>query len=54
MKAVYDNNPEVAQVLLTKNADINAQNDHGKTALDVAKALERNDMIELLEKAGAK
>ena len=54
MRAVYDNHPEIAQALLKKNADVNAQNDHGKTALDIAKAFERNDMIQLLEKAGAK
>jgi ankyrin repeat protein len=45
---------EIAELLITKGADVNAKDEKGNTPLSLAKAAKNKTLIELLEKAGAK
>ena len=45
---------EVVTLLLDKGADVNAIDGKGKTPLKIAREIDRPDLVELLEKRGAK
>lgn len=45
---------EVAQVLLSKGADVNAVNEKGLTPLDIALNKQHAKMVEILKKHGAR
>ena len=51
---VSDGHADVVKVLLDKGADINLKTTTGQTALAVAKEKKNTDVVQLLEKAGAK
>jgi ankyrin repeat protein len=54
MVAVQTGNIDIVKALLAKGADVNAKDSTGKTALLLATAAMRQDLIDLLKKAGAK
>lgn len=45
---------EVATLLISKGADVNARDNNGKTPLDYAKEKGYTEMVEILQKSGAK
>ncbi|MGA2093146.1 MAG: ankyrin repeat domain-containing protein [Sedimentisphaerales bacterium] len=45
---------EVVNLLLEKGAEVNVKDNNGKTALGMAKLRSYADIVQLLEKAGAK
>ncbi len=53
MFAVMRGNEDVVSLLIDKKIDINARNNSGKTALDIAKDNRKSGIVELLKKAGA-
>jgi ankyrin repeat protein len=52
--AAWQGEVEVVKLLLEKGADVNAKRSGGETALEIAKAMEHTEIVQLLEKAGAK
>ncbi|MDP6753062.1 MAG: ankyrin repeat domain-containing protein, partial [Verrucomicrobiota bacterium] len=52
-QAVLHNRPEAAALLIRNNADLNSQNKSGHTPLDYATANRWEDLIRLLQTAGA-
>lgn len=52
--AVMNGQKGIALFLITKGANVNAKNNDGKSALKIAMNLEKNDIVELLKKHGAK
>ena len=52
--AAKNGNAEIVRLLLEKGADVNVKTDSGKTALIHAKNEGHTDIVEMLEKAGAK
>jgi uncharacterized protein len=54
MYASWKGNTEAAKALLDGGADLNIKNMKGQTASMLAAMVERNEIVELLAKAGAK
>ena len=54
MMAARRGHTEIVKLLLEKGADINAKTDNGRTALGEARGELYTDIVQLLEKAGAK
>ncbi len=53
--AAYTGHRQVAQLLLDKGADVNAEtSDEGQTPLEVAEEKGHKEIVELLRKHGAK
>ena len=52
--AAYKGHKEVAELLISKGADVNAQMDDGRTSLDKAIERNRNELAALLRKHGGK
>ncbi|MHC4620153.1 MAG: ankyrin repeat domain-containing protein [Planctomycetota bacterium] len=52
--AAYTGDPEMVTILLEKGADVNASTENGVTALLMARQNGHAEVVNLLEKAGAK
>jgi cytohesin len=48
--AVVRRNKEMVQLLIQNGADVNAKGYHGRTAMDIAKMVKNNEMVDLLKK----
>ena len=44
------NSPQIIEVLLKHGANVNAKNNRGETAADIAKRINRQDILSILEK----
>ena len=53
-EAARNRQKEVSEVLIAKGADINAKDNHGRTALRFAIGRNHDAVAEVLRKAGAK
>ena len=49
MKACYNGNTLVVQLLLSFGRRVNMKNDHGQNALDIAKELDKFSVVNILE-----
>jgi ankyrin repeat protein len=54
MFASFEGHAGVVEELITGGADVNVQTAKGQTALSLAKNRRHSDIVDLLEKAGAK
>lgn len=54
MLAALNNSLKVAEVLIEAGADVNSANDNGRTAMKIAEARNHTEMMDLLQKNGAK
>ncbi|RJP16707.1 MAG: ankyrin repeat domain-containing protein [Candidatus Abyssobacteria bacterium SURF_5] len=54
MKAAYNGSADAVKALLNNGADVNARDPWDVTALTMATAQGRNEIVQLLKKAGAK
>ncbi len=54
MLAALNNSLKVAEVLIEAGADVNSANDNGRTAMKIAEARNNTEMMDLLQKNGAK
>lgn len=52
--AIYFGYPDVADLLISQGADPNLLSDTGRTPLEIAKAMEYDELAELLRKHGVK
>ena len=53
-EAAYHSNKETAELLLDKDADVNARDNGGETPLDLAIERKKTDTADLLRKYGGK
>ncbi len=54
MGAIQANSPEMVRTILDKKPDLTVKDDQGNTALSLAKKLGNKEILEMLDKAGAK
>jgi ankyrin repeat protein len=48
--AVYENEPEIAQLLIDAGADVNARDEKGETALELAQGFKNEELVLILKK----
>ena len=48
MRAAFANNSEIVKLLIDEGADINIQNDYGKTAFDLAMERSNFDILYII------
>jgi ankyrin repeat protein len=52
--SIAEGRTDIIKLLLAEGADVNVKNSKGETALMIAKMRGRKEIVEILEKAGAK